>query len=137
MTREEAQPAWERIVEIGFSDYEKLTRDQRIWFNIEQLTTGGIQDIYVNFGAEHIIETIEDLEFLGFHDIALLAREINGLFPDGIPAKDIDERNELMGEWSQEMSDQFDDIGRRFWLRSKELDQRLLNHIIETEIGKK
>ena len=62
MTRGEAQPAWERIVEIGLSDYEKLTRDQRIEFNIEQLTTGGIQDIYVNSAAAHIIEIIEDLE---------------------------------------------------------------------------
>lgn len=136
MTREEAQIAWESIVEIGFSDYKKLTRDQRIWFNIEQLTTGGIQDIYVNFGAGHITETIEDLEFLGFPDIARLVREINGLFPNGIPPEDIDERNEFIGEWSQEISDEFDKIGRRFWPRAKELDQRLLDHITDTGIGK-
>lgn len=35
MTREEAQSAWEKIVDTGFSDYNKLNRDQRVWFNIE------------------------------------------------------------------------------------------------------
>lgn len=137
MTREEAQPAWERIVEIGFSNYEGLTRDQRIWFNIEQLTTGGIQDIYVNFGAEHVSETIEDLEFLGFHDIANMVQAINDLFPGGTPPKDIDQRNEDMGEWSDALGAKFDQIGRSFWTRSKEIDQRLLEHIRRTRIGEK
>ncbi len=44
MTREEVQPAWEKIVNTGFSDYNKLTKEQRVWFNIEPLITDGLWD---------------------------------------------------------------------------------------------
>ncbi len=37
MTRDEAQTAYIKIVETGFSDYNKLSREQRVWFNIEPL----------------------------------------------------------------------------------------------------
>jgi hypothetical protein len=58
MTREEAQPAWEKIVNTGFSDYHQLSFDQKIWFNIEPLTTDGIIDHYINNGAEHNQDTL-------------------------------------------------------------------------------
>ena len=59
MTRQEAQAAWEKIVDTGFSDYDQLSSDQKIWFNIEPLTTGGIIDHYINHGAEHNQDTLE------------------------------------------------------------------------------
>ena len=75
MTREDVQPAWEKIVEAGFSNYALLTPDQRVWFNIEPLTTGGIIDHYINHGTEHNLETIADLKSLGFPDIATYKSE--------------------------------------------------------------
>ena len=84
MTRGKAQPAWEKIVDTGFSAYEKLTRNQRVWFNIEPLTTGGLWDHYINNGAGKNADTIEDLEFLNFSSIAVLLREFNlTYFPEG------------------------------------------------------
>jgi len=94
MTREDAQKAWEKIVDIGFSDYELLTKDQKIWFNIEPLTTDGIIDHYINYGAKHNKDTIDALDFLGFHDIAQLMLKVNRLFNNATPPEDIDKRNE-------------------------------------------
>lgn len=70
MTREDAQSAWVKIVNTGFSDYEKLTREQRVWFNVESLTTDGLWDHYMNLGADKNLDTIEELEYLIFASIA-------------------------------------------------------------------
>ncbi len=133
MTREEAQLAWEGIVDLGFSDYEKLSREQRVWFNIEPLTTDGLIDHYVNYGAEHNADTIEDLEYLGFNDIANLMRNFNQLFPNEKPPIDIDERNELLGEFDEELVESMDE---KFWARCDDIEDKLLEHINETGIGK-
>ena len=132
MTRDEAQPAWEKIVDKGFSDYGELNRNQRIWFNVEPLTTDGIIDHYVNHGAEHNADTIEDLEFLGFSSIADLMRKLNGYFPDGKPPVEIDERNAQFSKISESLIDEVDEA---FLEESDDLEEALLKHINDTGIG--
>lgn len=135
MTRMEAQNAWVRIVDIGFSNYDQLTNDQKIWFNIEPLTTGGIIDHYVNYGAEHNNDTINALEFLGYHDIAGLMHTINDLFIGGQPPVDIDKRNEQWDGWNNRYEILLDNINDEFWRRNKDLQNSLLQHINDTKIG--
>ncbi|PWJ33115.1 DMP19 family protein [Sediminitomix flava] len=129
MTREDLQPKWEEILTKGYSDYSQLTKAERIWYNVEPLITDGLIDHYVNYGAEHNIETLEDLEFLGCTGIADLIRKFNSLFPDGIPPKDIDERNDLMGEWDDKYDSLTDQLEEDFWDKSGELEEVLLIHI--------
>ena len=89
MTRDEAQDSWEKIVEIGFASYEKLTREQRVWFNVEPLTTGGLWDHYSNYGADRNTDTIADLEYLNFNSVANQLREFNKTYlPNGVHLKD-------------------------------------------------
>lgn len=132
MTRDDAQPSWEKIVEIGFSDYGKLNRNQRVWFNVEPLTTSGLIDHYVNYGAEHNADTIDDLDFLGFTNIADLMRKLNGHFPQGKPPVDIDERNDQLSKIDESLVDEVDEA---FWEESDDLEEALLTHINKTGIG--
>lgn len=44
MTREEAQTAWVNIVDTGYTIYENLSREQRVWFNLEPLIIDGLWD---------------------------------------------------------------------------------------------
>lgn len=133
-TREELQDTWEKIVEKGFDDYNSLKREERIWFNIEPLTTDGIFDRYTNYGAENIHETIEDLKFLGFDDIAELLLEINSFFPNGSPSKDIDERNEQMDNWTEFQDKRTQEIDRIGWERSADLEQAILAYLNKVNI---
>jgi Domain of unknown function (DUF4375) len=135
MTRDDAQKAWEIIVDIGYSDYEQLTKDQKVWFNIEPLTTDGIIDHYINNGAEHNKDTIDALEFLGFHDIAELMLKVNSLFLNGHPPTDIDKRNEQWDNWSDKNEVLLDEIDEKFWDRNEALENVLLEHINKTKIG--
>ena len=135
MTREDAQPAWEKIVDIGFSNYDLLTKDQKVWFNIEPLTTDAIIDHYINYGAEHNQDTIDALEFLEFYDIAELMRKVNALFLNGRPPADIDERNEQWTSWGDKHELLFDEIDKRFWDRCQDLEKSLVEHINRTKIG--
>ena len=135
MTREEAQPAWEKIVDTACSNYHLLTPEQRIWFSVEPLTTGGITDHYVNSLAEYNQETITDLQTLGFPDIAEMLIKVNGLFKNSIPPTDIDERNDELCNLKDEDKVLLDDIEERFWRRSNELEHALLEFINKTGIG--
>jgi hypothetical protein len=135
MTREDVQYAWEKIVEIGISNYDLLTTDQRIWFNIEPLTTNGIIDHYINHGAEHNYDTIKDLEFLEFFDIAELLKKVNSLFKNGEPPTDINERNDQINDWNGQYDILFNEIDEAYWDRNSALEKVLLNHINKTNIG--
>ena len=127
------QSDWERLVYKGYKDYNSLTRDERVWFNIEILIgdvdNGGLLDHYYNSGANRNSETIEDLIFLGFDDIADLLKEINQLFPDNQPSKDIHKRNEVISNWSAEYGFRFYEIDQIFYGRENELEQELIRHI--------
>jgi hypothetical protein len=134
MTREEAQPSWEKIVDIGFSDYDKLSTDQKVWFNIEPLTTGGIIDHYINHGAEHNRDTLDALEFLGFHDLAEQMRGVNKLFKNGQPPADIIERNEQWNSWCHHYETLLDNVDKNLWARCTDLENALMEHIKRTGI---
>jgi hypothetical protein len=138
MTREEAQPAWEKIVDLGFSNYDKLIREQRVWFNIEPLTTDGLWDHYVNHGADKNSDTIEDLEYLNFHSISNQLREFNQkYFPNGVP-KGPDARQEQFDKFPEEqLENDIDEMDEKFWRICDDLENTLLEHINKSGIGEK
>ncbi len=140
MTRDQAQDTWEKIVEIGFYNYEKLTRAQRVWFNVEPLTTAGLWDHYMNYGADKNADTIEDLEYLNFNSVANQLREFNKTYlPNGIP-KGPDARQEEFDKFDKFDEDEFEDyieeMDNKFWKVSDELENALLEHINNGGIGK-
>lgn len=136
MTREEAQQAWEKIVYTGFSDYEKLTRNQRIWFNIEPLTTDGLWDYYMNSGADKNADTIKDLEFLNFAAVAELLRKFNQTyFPQGVPVGS-DARQEQLDKFPEsQLESDIEEMDNKFWEICDDLENALLEHINKTGIG--
>lgn len=137
MTREEAQPAWEKIVDTGFSEYNKLTRDQRVWFNIEPLTTDGLWDHYMNNGADKNADTIEDLEYLNFTSIVDQLRKFNKkYFPKGVPEGQ-DARQEQFDKFPEDVIEQdIEEMDDNFWVLCDDLENALLDHINRTGIGK-
>ncbi|KAB7731288.1 DUF4375 domain-containing protein [Rudanella paleaurantiibacter] len=135
MSREKAQAAWEKIVRTGFTNYNQLSPDQKIWFNIEPLTTEGIIDHYLNHGAEHNQDTLAALKALGFPDIAKQMHSINTLFRDGKPPEDIDERNEEWNSWCDEHEEFLNEIDDKFWIKCADVEKALMDHIDRTGIG--
>lgn len=137
MTRDEAQNAWENIINIGFTDYEKLTREQRVWFNIEPLTTDGLWNHYMNYGADKNADTIEDLEYLNFNSVANQLREFNKIYlPNGVP-EGPDARQEEFEKFNEDkFEDYIEEMDNKFWKVSDELENALFEHINNSGIGK-
>jgi len=137
MTRDEAQPTWEKIVDLGLSDYKKLTREQRVWFNIEPLTTDGLWDHYMNYGADKNLDTIEDLEYLNFHSVTNQLREFNRTyFPNGVP-EGSDARQEEFDKFPEDqLENDIEKMDEKFWKVSEDLENSLLEHISRTGVGK-
>ena len=138
MTRDDAQPSWVRIVDLGFSDYNKLSREERVWFNLEPLTTDGLWDHYMNHGADKNSDTIEDLEYLNFQTIADQLREFNkDYFPKGVP-KGPNARQKQLDKFPEEQLENYiEEMDDKFWDISDILENALLEHINKTGIGKK
>ena len=136
MTRSEAQPAWEKIVELGFSDYDKLTRAQRVWFNVEALIVDGLWDHYMNHEADNNAQTIEDLEYLNFHSVANQLRDFNTIyFKDGVP-KGPDARWVQFDKFPEDEREIYiEDMDKKFWNVSDDLEKALHEHINNTGIG--
>jgi acyl carrier protein phosphodiesterase len=137
MTREEVQPAWKKIVDTGFSDYTKLTREQRVWFNIEPLTTDGLWDHYMNRGADKNADTIEDLEYLNFNSVANQLREFNKIyFLKGVPEGPNSRQDELDKFPEEQLEKHIEEMDNIFWKICDDLENTLLEHINKSGIGK-
>lgn len=137
MTREEAQTAWEKIVDIGFSNYKKLTCEQRVWFYIEPLITDGLWNHNMNNDADKNADTIEDLEYLNFSSIANQLREFNKkYFPKDVP-EGPDARQEQFDKFQEDGLEQdIEEMDEKFCNVSEDLENALLAHINSRGIGK-
>ena len=127
MKREDFQDKWEEIVNKGYSSYTELSREERVWFNLEPLTTDGLVDHYINYGAEHNSDTIDDLKYLNQNAVADLMSLFNSKFIKGVPL-DIDDRNDEIGEFSEEFVEEIDE---KYWDLNDSLDESILTHIIK------
>jgi hypothetical protein len=131
----EYREVWVRLVEKAFADYNSLTPAERTWFNVQSLMgaveNGGFASYYYNSPAERSRDTIEDLQNLGFPDIAALLIKINQLFPGGVPPADIDERNDVMETWDDEKADILEECDDKFFGYEDELEEALIENVIQ------
>ena len=77
---------WANLVDKAMRDYNSLTKNERIWFNlrvlIDSFNDGGLISYYYNSGAENVYETIEDLGILKLDKLATIIKKYNEiLFP--------------------------------------------------------
>ncbi|MEZ4924030.1 MAG: hypothetical protein R2780_12735 [Crocinitomicaceae bacterium] len=124
------QENWSNVVDKGFSDYKSLTREERVWFNVEPLITDGLWDHYMNYGADHNADTIEDLEFLNFNSVANQLREFNGkYFPNGVPAGP-DSRDNILHKFPEEkLEEDIENLDNNFWKVCSDLEAALVKHL--------
>ena len=132
------QDEWEKLVTKGFDDFQSLIPNERIWFTVQGLlgdvNNGGLISHYYNHGADRNKETIDDLETLGFSDIADLLKRINNWFPGGQPSPDVEERNRVISDWEGEEYDELlENFDNQFYDKGKELEDELIRHI-ETKV---
>lgn len=129
------QQQWVRVVEKAFANYGSLTPNERTWFNIQSLISavdnGGLDSYYYNSPADHSVDTIEDIQMLGFPEVAALLMKVNQLFPGGKAPADIDERNDIMDAWTDEQWQIVDDCDNTFFSYEDDLEQALINKVIK------
>ena len=116
------------------ADYSSFNSDERIWYNIEVLINawndGGLISYYYNSYAEYVADTIEDLNFLGFPDVADMLIQINKIFPDEQPPIDMDERNAVISNWPDGKYDfLLETLDEKFSDVKPKLESKLIEHI--------
>ena len=134
------QDEWEALSQKAVADYVSLTPDERVWFNCHSLmeqAENGIISFYYNENADHVNDTIQGLEKIGFTEPVELLKKINALFPDGI-VPDIEKRNEIINSWeSEEYNALFEEIDDKFNGFKKKFESKVLDFIINKGIAYK
>ncbi|MCD1261361.1 DUF4375 domain-containing protein [Paenibacillus athensensis] len=125
-------PTWQKLVnkldELG---YDQLTENERIWVNIRDLidsfNDGGLISYYYNHGADYLEDMMDNLKELGAANILELVVKLNQLFPNGVPPKDIDARNDIISSWEDESIDELlEELDSEFDELVGELEARLV-----------
>ncbi len=125
--------SWENLVtKCENEGYGKLTSDERVWYNIRSLIdavdNGGVISFYYNYGANYLNETLEDLKKIEAQEVIGLVEQVNGLFPNSMPPRDIDDRNSIINSWDDEGKDLdalFESVDNRFYELEEELELKL------------
>src|SRR4051812_22068978 len=82
--------------------YKNLSAHERVWFNVQSLIQaiddGGLVSYYYNSGADDLVDCMASLSQLGDASMQSLLRQVNTLFPHGVPT-DQDARNVVIGSW--------------------------------------
>jgi len=129
----ECENHWESLIDKYDNEgYCKLTSDERIWFNVRLLLdavdNGGLISFYYNHGADYLQETIEDLKKLKAQEVIALIEQVNSLFPNLTPPRDIDERNDIISSWDDEDKDLnklLESVDNKFYALEEELELKL------------
>lgn len=121
---------WANLVDKAMKNYNSLTKNERIWFNlrvlIDSFNDGGLISYYYNSGAENVYETIEDLQILGLEKLVTIIKKYNEtLFHDTKVPKDINERNEFVSKLDKKTDSLLQDLESDFQDQLETLEKRL------------
>lgn len=128
-SRCDIQPIREWIVNRGCESYKSLQYWERLWFNLEPLTTWWAFDIYTNNWAEYIDDILEALEFLKLVEPKLLLEKMNRLFPGNIPPENLEERYEIILGWNSEKNKLMEEIDEEFRKYTDIIDEAILKYL--------
>lgn len=128
MDRDDYQPIYEKIIDLGYENYDLLTKEQRVIKNVTPLVDLGIIDYYQNYGADRNHGTLEDLIYLDATETFEMIQKMKSLFPGGQPPSNTDERGDIMELWDddEKIVNMIDDIDEKFRAHAERLENKLL-----------
>lgn len=136
------QKQWEIIVNKanidykGTNNYNTLTKEEQVWYNIQLLISaagnGGIISFFYNHEGNYYLETIESLKILKQEKVIKLLEKSAKIFPKGVVPKDIVKRNEIIEKIPDgKYAKMFNKIDNEFFELENKLEADLINYIIE------
>jgi Domain of unknown function (DUF4375) len=120
--------------------FDALLPAERVWFTVQSLIqfvdNGGLISFYYNSGADHVTETISDLNSIGATETAALLNQMNKLFPNSMPAKDVNNRSDVIVSWGGRHDKLLDELDRKFFSQEEFLENKLVEHIVANGLGR-
>jgi hypothetical protein len=91
----------------------------------------------MNSGADHNVDTIDDLEYLKFCSIANLLRNFNSkYFPTRVPIGPDDRAEKIDSLPEEQLEKDIDEMEEYFGAHCEDLNTALQHHIHKTGIGR-
>ena len=109
------QESWERLVEkVTDQGISSLSKEEKVWFTVDLLIAdienGGLLSFFYNSDGDYLPETLESLEILEQFDILASINKLIGYFPNNQVPVDIEGRNDVIREWSDETAEEIKKI---------------------------
>lgn len=129
-----SEDKWDRIVDKAIKNYNSLSNNEMIWYNIRVLidavNNGGLISYYYNYGAENIYDTIRCLSILQMDSIIRIIEHFNHiLFGESKVPQDIDIRNEYISSLTEEQDTQLEILENEMTFLIDELGERLKKYL--------
>lgn len=132
---------WRRLVNKAFGiGHGVLSAPERVWFNaqllVQAIDDGGLISYYYNSPADTVEDCLNAMDVLGARKMKRLLIQVNGLFPDGVPA-DITARNEVINSWPDDGSvdDFLEPIEESAASEARKLEKQLVIYIERQGLG--
>jgi hypothetical protein len=114
--------------------FEKMNDSERVVSLVSYLyyevEFGNIDGFYYNSAGDYAVETVWALEQIGAKCAAIALKQINALFPGGVPAKDQSTRQEDLERLSSQPDDPFEELEEEFLSDETSIWERLEKFII-------
>ena len=118
---------------VTYYSYEGAIESHQVVYCLAELRTevnnGGFNQYYFNSSGDYALETVAALETVGAAYTAEMVRRGNALFPEGRPAKDIDERREQLAHLSRADLQTLEQLNRPYYADPDDLDTLLRKYI--------
>jgi len=92
---------YQRVGWLGLSEAEQNFYDA--WHFVSEVNHGGFEYYYFNSGGYHALYAAEALRSIRAPKHAAILQEANVKFPDGLPPEDIDERQDRMNAFGDDI----------------------------------
>jgi hypothetical protein len=101
---------WIKVADKATDNYNSLATYERVWSNtrilVDSINNGGLISYYYNSGAENVYDMLSDLRIINMHTVAEIIENFNSiLFPNSSVPKDINVRNEVIGNLDERSND--------------------------------
>ena len=108
--------ATEKYISRGTSalDHNELVL-LSVWFLEAEVNNGGFNQYYWNSAGELAAETVNSLKEIGAHETASIVEAANSNFPNSLPPKNREERQDILEELENSGTLKLDSLDNEFY----------------------
>ena len=115
---------WDQVYDRYLQeDWNNLTEAEQnfyaVWHFESEVNSGGFESYYFNSGGDHALYAPKALRIIGAPKLAQIIDKANKIFPKGPPSQDIDDRQEIMDNYGDDIYSLWEHLDQKIFTREE------------------